>query len=316
MSDKPNIAELAVATWRLERWLDNLNAERKMAAKKSLREIKKYISASEIEIVDPLGWKFDPGLAIEVVNNEAEDVDESELIVIQTNSPIIKEAGSVIQYGKVILGLNIKQPKENKEIGKSSTQEEVRNEKPAESKEKYDKVYKYESYEEYPGYMPYLEVRMNERAVAANLIVYLMDKFSYKENYLKGMTPQCADGYIQKTASDILRIPYQGDWYVIISGNQPWDDQYEITVHPGILKNPEEKSTNGTEDIDNDLKIENSYEEASDTCANYDCRMEKPEIEISEKAAAKMAKKNAASYNIQLAKITGALKNSHKKKKK
>ena len=40
---EPNIAELAVAAWRLERWLDNLNAERKMAAKKSIREIKKML---------------------------------------------------------------------------------------------------------------------------------------------------------------------------------------------------------------------------------------------------------------------------------
>lgn len=98
---EPNIAELAVAAWRLERWLDNLNAERKMAAKKSIREIKKFLDASDVEIVDPLGWKFDPGLAVEVVNNEAEDVDEEKLLIIQTNSPIIKQNGAVTQYGRL-----------------------------------------------------------------------------------------------------------------------------------------------------------------------------------------------------------------------
>ena len=74
--DKPNIAELAVAAWRLERWLENLNAERKLAAKKSLREIKTYLEASGIEIVDPLGWKFDEGLPLQIVNNEADDEDD------------------------------------------------------------------------------------------------------------------------------------------------------------------------------------------------------------------------------------------------
>ena len=46
MSDKADIKELAVAAWRLEKWLDNLVADRKMAAKSALRSIKKYISAS------------------------------------------------------------------------------------------------------------------------------------------------------------------------------------------------------------------------------------------------------------------------------
>ena len=44
MSDKADIKELAVAAWRLEKWLDNLVADRKMAAKSALRSIKKYIS--------------------------------------------------------------------------------------------------------------------------------------------------------------------------------------------------------------------------------------------------------------------------------
>lgn len=105
--DKPNIAELAVAAWRLERWLENLNAERKLAAKKSLREIKTYLEASGIEIVDPLGWKFDEGLPLQIVNNEADDEDD--VIIVQTTAPIVKENGAVIQAGKVILGKNIKE---------------------------------------------------------------------------------------------------------------------------------------------------------------------------------------------------------------
>lgn len=114
--DKPNIAELAVAAWRLERWLENLNAERKLAAKKSLREIKTYLEVSGIEIVDPLGWKFDEGLPLQIVNNEADDEDD--VIIVQTTAPIIKENGAVIQAGKVILGKSIKEQKSNSEIKK------------------------------------------------------------------------------------------------------------------------------------------------------------------------------------------------------
>ena len=114
MGKEPSIAELAIASWRLERWLDNLVAERKMAAKSALRSIKKYLEASDIDIIDPIGLKFDPGLAIEVVNNEAEDVDEEDLIIVETNSPIVKQHGAVIQYGRVILGTSIKQQKPNR----------------------------------------------------------------------------------------------------------------------------------------------------------------------------------------------------------
>lgn len=113
MSDKPDIKELAVATWRLEKWLDNLVADRKMAAKSALRGIKKYISAYGIEIKDPIGAKFDPGLAVEVVNNENEDAEDSDLIIIETLSPYLYQNGELIQHAKVIIGTAIKEAKAN-----------------------------------------------------------------------------------------------------------------------------------------------------------------------------------------------------------
>ena len=140
MANEPNIAELAVAAWRLERWLDNLVAERKMAAKSSLRSIKKFLEASNIEVVDPVGTRFDPGLAIEVINNEASDIDESELIIIETNAPIVKQDGAVIQYGRVILGTSVKEQKSNSEIVTDNSEEtqEYTPEKPEEKLQKKD----------------------------------------------------------------------------------------------------------------------------------------------------------------------------------
>ena len=116
MVDKPDIKELAVCAWRLEKWLDNLNADRKMAAKSALRGIKKYISACGIELKDPVGSKFDPGLAIEVVNNEAEEADEDALIIIETLEPYIYQDGELIQHARVIIGTEIKETKENNAV--------------------------------------------------------------------------------------------------------------------------------------------------------------------------------------------------------
>ena len=106
-----DITEIAVAAWRLEKWLDNVNVERKMAAKSALRSIKKYLQEKEIEVVDLTGAKFDVGLAITVVNNESEETDEDKLLIREMVKPIIKEKGAVIQYGQVILGDEVKKPK-------------------------------------------------------------------------------------------------------------------------------------------------------------------------------------------------------------
>ena len=114
--EQADIRELATATWRLEKWLDNLNAERKMAAKSALRNIKKYISACNVEVKDPLGSKFDPGLAVEVVNNESPEIPEEELIIIETLAPYVYQDGELIQYARVIIGSEIKETKQNNEI--------------------------------------------------------------------------------------------------------------------------------------------------------------------------------------------------------
>ena len=116
MQDNADIKELAVATWRLEKWLDNLNFDRKMAAKSALRSIKKYIAASAIEVVDPIGSKFDPGLAIEVVNNEAPEKPEEDLIIIETLAPYVYQNGELIQHARVIIGTLVKEAKKSNEL--------------------------------------------------------------------------------------------------------------------------------------------------------------------------------------------------------
>ena len=125
MQRNADIKELAVAAWRLEKWLDNLNSDRKMAAKSALRSIKKYIAALEIEVVDPVGSKFDPGLAIEVVNNEAPEALEENLIIIETLSPYVYQSGELIQYARVIIGTLVKEAKANNEIIEAPKQDTV-----------------------------------------------------------------------------------------------------------------------------------------------------------------------------------------------
>lgn len=122
MQSGADIKELAVAAWRLEKWLDNLNSDRKMAAKSALRSIKKYIAALAVEVVDPIGSKFDPGLAIEVVNNEAPETPEEDLIIIETLAPYVYQNGELIQHARVIIGTLVKEAKKSNEIVEETVQ--------------------------------------------------------------------------------------------------------------------------------------------------------------------------------------------------
>lgn len=109
MANETDISSLATAAWRLEKWLNGIDVDRKMAAKSSLRAIKKYIEACGASISDPTGAKFDPGLAIDVVGNEDESAAEEDLIIIETLAPYVYQNGELVQYARVILGTNLKE---------------------------------------------------------------------------------------------------------------------------------------------------------------------------------------------------------------
>ena len=59
--DNKKLADLALAYWRLNNWVTNVNVERKTAALSSLRQINKYLKENEIEIKDFLGQQYDSG---------------------------------------------------------------------------------------------------------------------------------------------------------------------------------------------------------------------------------------------------------------
>lgn len=110
-----DLKDLAISYWRMERWVNNINAERKMAANSALRTIKKYLDSNGIEILDLLGNTYDPGMAVDVINNDVPDgADESKIVISEMIKPVIIKDGTVIQFGQVSIGLTIKKPIENK----------------------------------------------------------------------------------------------------------------------------------------------------------------------------------------------------------
>ena len=118
-----NLTDLGTAAWRLRKWVNNSKEERKMPAISALKKIDRYLSDNHVEVIDPVGSQFDAGLAVAVVNNESENTNEEELLIIDTIKPIVMIDGAVIQYGQVVLGDKLPQPKET-QIEIVATEEE------------------------------------------------------------------------------------------------------------------------------------------------------------------------------------------------
>lgn len=111
-----DIKELAISCWRMEKWLNNTNVERKMAANSALRTIKRYLEGNKIEVLDLVGQHFDSGLAVDVINNDVpEGTDDSKIIISETIKPIIMQEGAVIQFGQVSIGIAVKPVASNEE---------------------------------------------------------------------------------------------------------------------------------------------------------------------------------------------------------
>ena len=326
--EEPNIAELAVATWRLERWLDNLNAERKMAAKKSLREIKKFLDASDVEVVDPLGWKFDPGLAVEVVNNEADDVNEEELIIIQTSSPIVKQNRAVIQYGKIILGMEIKEQKANHEIKTESQKEEAvsMQNKLFFGEEAAYWIKRFDCKVVRADYQAVINVNSN-----IEIKVLLMDEQVYSD-YCRGILPRNLFRHVVKAGASQIPLPYPDVWYMLaLPPAVNTDHEYmldtncvgiqkksQITVHHGQesdeknakrQSNPEDSELRFTSDENRVAKEKQVAVPATET----DNKKKIPNL--TDKELERLKKKNLSSF-YKMSAVDRGLLQIHGKKKK
>ena len=96
-----NIYAVALACWRLEKWINNLSTDRKMSAFNSIKRIKEYLENEGIEIIDFTGRRYDVTFPVTVIN---EDEITDGCVIIEMTKPVIISKDGSGKNGEVYVG--------------------------------------------------------------------------------------------------------------------------------------------------------------------------------------------------------------------
>ncbi len=100
-----DIKSLAVAKWRLQKWLEHTDVPKKLPAESSLRAIEEYLNENDVTILDLSGQEYDSGLAVDVAfcENEKDRSRKKPCIITEMLSPVIMINGEVAKRGQVVI---------------------------------------------------------------------------------------------------------------------------------------------------------------------------------------------------------------------
>ena len=100
-----SLVELAVEWWRLERWSEAANEDGAAAhARHVARRLAKFLEGRELSVVDVTGRRYEPGLAVEVLDVITDEkLPEGAGVIDETVAPVVTWRGAVVRYGQVVV---------------------------------------------------------------------------------------------------------------------------------------------------------------------------------------------------------------------
>lgn len=130
-----DFVELANSYYRLLRWVEASEVDKKNTALRSLDRIKRFLDESNLEVVDLTGQPFSEGWAVKVMKID-DTVPENELVFTKMVKPIIQINGELSQEGEVYVGKLDLVATEEKDIQEPVENAEAEGNIPASGKEK------------------------------------------------------------------------------------------------------------------------------------------------------------------------------------
>src|SRR5688500_11357195 len=100
-----SLAELAVEWWRLERWAGSFGPVAPASpARHVARRLARFMAERELSVLDLAGRRYEPGLAVEVVDVVRDAGAAAGMEVVEEMlSPIVLWRGTVVRHGQVIV---------------------------------------------------------------------------------------------------------------------------------------------------------------------------------------------------------------------
>jgi molecular chaperone GrpE (heat shock protein) len=100
------LVELAIESWRLEQWLAALPPQKAASKLRHIaRRLQKFLTERELAALDLTGQKYEPGLAVEVLDVLTdESLRAREKLIVEMVAPIILWRGRVVRHGQVVVG--------------------------------------------------------------------------------------------------------------------------------------------------------------------------------------------------------------------
>lgn len=97
------LADVAVEWWRLDRW-SQAQDEGRLVARHVARRLGRFLDEQRVEVLDLTGKPYEAGLAVEVLESQADAaVPAGQEVVGETVSPIVLRKGAVVRHGQVVI---------------------------------------------------------------------------------------------------------------------------------------------------------------------------------------------------------------------
>jgi molecular chaperone GrpE (heat shock protein) len=101
-----SLVELAIESWRLEHWLAGLPPEKAASKLRHIaRRLQKFLTERELAALDLTGQKYEPGMAVEVLEVVPDEhARAGEKLIVEMVAPIITWRGRVVRHGQIVVG--------------------------------------------------------------------------------------------------------------------------------------------------------------------------------------------------------------------
>jgi hypothetical protein len=104
-----SLVELAIESWRLEHWLAGLPPEKAGSKLRHIaRRLQKFLNERELAALDLTGQKYEPGMAVEVLEVLTDENSRAgEKLIVEMVAPIILWRGRVVRHGQIVVGQTV-----------------------------------------------------------------------------------------------------------------------------------------------------------------------------------------------------------------